>query len=124
MLIQIKKTNYIVGVWMVERIYLGKVFIFAVKGKNKDEWILYIRYKYTDPNYNMYSSDNDHKNTVLYNKITEMDIVKICNNKMDELSILFCHNKNKLFIGGDIYKYNEILEKNPWLPTISLMIKK
>lgn len=124
MLIQIKKTDYIVGVWMIERVYLGKAYIFSVKGTKKDEWILYIRYKYNDSLYNMYGDDNDYKNTLSYNNILETDIIKICNNKTDDLSLLFCHNKNKILIMGDIYKYNEILVKNPWLPTLSLIIKK
>jgi hypothetical protein len=124
MLIQIKNTDYIVGVWMVERVYLGKAYILAVKGANKKEWIMYIRYKYNDCIYNMYGDDNDYKNTISYNNITEIDIIKICNNKMDDLSILFCNNKNKVLINGDIYIYNKFLEKNTWLPTLSLIIKK
>lgn len=124
MLIQIKKTDYIIGIWMAEKINLGKVFVFSTRVIDKDEWILYIRYNYVDQNYNIFSDDNDWKNTILYKNISEIDIIKICNNKIDDLSILFNHNKNKILIGGDIYRYNKVLEKNPWLPTISLIINK
>ena len=45
-LIQLRNTDYIVGVWMCERVNLGKVFIFIIKGDKKDEWIKLVKYKY------------------------------------------------------------------------------
>lgn len=124
MLIQIKKTDYIVGIWMVERNNLGKVFIILTKDIKKDEWILYIRYNYVDQCYNMFWDDNDWRNTTFYKNVSEIDMIKICNDKMNELAILFSHNKNKILIGGDISIYNKVLEKHPWLPTLSLIVKK
>ena len=63
--------------------------------------------------------DNDYKNTFTYREISEVDMIKICNDKINELEILFCHNKEKILIGGDITKYRQLALKNQWLLPIS-----
>ncbi len=119
MIIKVKNTDYIVGVWMAEQVYLGKVFVYSIKGKSSNEWTKYIKYIYVNHGYNMYMHDNDHQNILTHKKLTEIDIIKICNQKIDELSILFCHNKEKILIGGDLEKYKKIAIKNKWLLPIS-----
>ena len=120
-MIQVRRTDYIVGIWMVERINLGKVFIYSLKGENKNEWIGYIKYNYVKQDYNIYMSDNNYRNTFTHKDISESDMMKICSDRINELAILFCHNREKLMIGGDIKKYHELSNKNPWLPGMSLI---
>lgn len=115
MIIKIKATDYIVGLWMAQQVYLGKVFVYAIKGSKDDEWIKHIKYIYVNDSYNIYMHDNDYKNTLFHNGISEIDIIKICNEEINELAILFCHNKEKILIGGDLTKYREIAIKNQWM---------
>ncbi len=119
MIIKVKNDDYIVGVWMAEQVYLGKVFVYSIKGNKSNEWTKYIKYIYVNQGYNMYMHDNDHQNIFTHKEITEIDVIKICNQKIDELSILFCHNKEKVLIGGNLEKYKKIAIKNKWLLPIS-----
>lgn len=119
MIIKVRSTDYIVGVWMAEQVYLGKVFVYLIKGKKYNEWIKHIKYIYINPNYNMYLHDNDYKNIITHSGMSEIDAIKICNEKINELSILFCHNKEKILIGGDLTKYKTIALKNKWMLPIS-----
>lgn len=119
MIIKVKSTDYIIGVWMVQQVYLGRVFVYSIKGEKENEWIKNIKYIYVNQNYNMHMHDNDYKNTFTYREISEVDMIKICNDKINELEILFCHNKEKILIGGDITKYKQLALKNQWLLPIS-----
>lgn len=119
MIIKVKSTDYIIGVWMVQQVYLGRVFVYSIKGEKENEWIKNIKYIYVNQNYNMHMHDNDYKNTFTYREISEVDMIKICNDKINELEILFCHNKEKILIGGDITKYRQLALKNQWLLPIS-----
>jgi hypothetical protein len=119
MIIKVKSTDYIIGVWMVQQVYLGRVFVYSIKGEKENEWIKNIKYIYVNQNYNMHMHDNDYKNTFTYREISEVDMIKICNDKINELEILFCHNKEKILIGGDITKYRQVALKNQWLLPIS-----
>ena len=119
MIIKVKSTDYIIGVWMVQQVYLGRVFVYSIKGEKEKEWIKNIKYIYVNQNYNMHMHDNDYKNTFTYREISEVDMIKICNDKINELEILFCHNKEKILIGGDITKYRQLALKNQWLLPIS-----
>lgn len=119
MVIKLKGTDYIVGVWMAEQVYLGKVFVYSLKGTEDNQWVKYVKYIYVNPRYNMFMHDNDYKNIVTYNGLTETDIIKKCNEKINELSILFWHNKEKVMIGGDLVKYQQLSLKNPWLLPVS-----
>lgn len=122
-MIEIKENDYIIGVWMVQRHNFGKVYIYCVKGDRDNEFIVYLKYIYDQQRYNVYMCDNDHKNTFTKSNISEIDIIKICNNKCGELAILFCHEKEKILIGGNKDRYLEIMEKTPWLPPIILFPK-
>jgi len=82
----------------------GKVFVYCTKGTEKDEWVKYIKYIYINQNYNIHAHDNDYKNIITHQGITEIDLIKICNEKINELSILFCHNQKKTLIGGGYRK--------------------
>lgn len=119
MIIKVKSTDYIIGVWMVQQVYLGRVFVYSIKGEKENEWIKNIKYIYVNQNYNMHMHDNDYKNTFTYREISEVDMIRICNEKINELAILFCHNKEKILIGGDITKYRQLALKNQWLLPIS-----
>lgn len=119
MIIKVKSTDYIIGVWMVQQVYLGKVFVYSIKGEKENEWVKHIKYIYVNQNYNMHMHDNDYKNTFTYKEISEVDMIRICNEKINELAILFCHNKEKILIGGDITKYRQLALKNQWLLPIS-----
>lgn len=119
MIIKVRSTDYIVGVWMAEQVYLGKVFIYSIKGIENNEWVKHTKYIYINQNYNMHLHDNDYKNIITHKEKTEIDIIKICNEKINELSILFCHNKEKVLIGGDLTKYKTIALKNTWMLPIS-----
>lgn len=119
MIIKVKSTDYIIGVWMVQQVYLGRVFVYSIKGEKENEWIKNIKYIYVNQNYNMHMHDNDYKNTFTYRELSEVDMIKICNDKINELEILFCHNKEKILIGGDITKYRQLALKNQWLLPIS-----
>ena len=119
MIIKVKSTDYIIGVWMVQQVYLGSVYVYSIRGEKENEWIKYIKYIYVNQNYNMHMHDNDYKNIFTYKGKTEVDMIKICNEKINELAILFCHNKEKILIGGDIKKYREVAIKNKWLLPIS-----
>lgn len=119
MIIKVKSTDYIIGVWMVQQVYLGRVFVYSIKGEKENEWVKNIKYIYVNQNYNMHMHDNDYKNTFTYREISEVDMIKICNDKINELEILFCHNKEKILIGGDITKYKQLALKNQWLLPIS-----
>lgn len=119
MIIKVKSTDYIIGVWMVQQVYLGRVFVYSIKGEKENEWIKNIKYIYVNQNYNMHMHDNDYKNTFTYREISEVDMIRICNEKINELAILFCHNKEKILIGGDITKYRQVALKNQWLLPIS-----
>lgn len=119
MIIKVKSTDYIIGVWMVQQVYLGRVFVYSIKGEKENEWVKNIKYIYVNQNYNMHMHDNDYKNTFTYREISEVDMIKICNDKINELEILFCHNKEKILIGGDITKYKKLALKNQWLLPIS-----
>lgn len=119
MIIKVKSTDYIIGVWMVQQVYLGRVFVYSIKGEKENEWIKNIKYIYVNQNYNMHTHNNDYKNTFTYREISEVDMIKICNDKINELEILFCHNKEKILIGGDITKYRQVALKNQWLLPIS-----
>ena len=120
-MIQVNATDYIVALWMVERVSLGKVFIYAVKGEEENEWTGYIKYIYVNDDFNIYMCDNDYKNTFTHKNISELDIIKICNDRTNEMAMLFCHNREKIIIGGDIDKYNRLALKNPWFPPIMIM---
>lgn len=122
-LIQIKNTEHIVGIWMCEKIYLGRVYVVSVKDDEPDQWVEYIKYNYDNKNINLYMSDNDYKNIIIHKNINEMDLIKICNNKIDDLSILFSNCENKVLVGGDLLKYNEIMGKNIWMPPLSILPK-
>lgn len=119
MIIKVKSKDYIVGVWMAQQVYLGKVFVYSIKGEKDNEWIKHIKYIYVNQNYNMHMHDNDYKNISTHRGITKVDIIKICNDTINELAILFCHNKENILIGGDLTKYKEIALKNKWLLPIS-----
>lgn len=119
-MIEVKEDDFIIGVWMVERIRLGKVYIYFVKGNEPNEYIGYLKYVYDQQSYNIYMCDNDYKNIFTKKNIPECDMIKLCNDKAGELSILFCHNKEKVIIGGRIDKYKEMMDKTPWLPPIVL----
>lgn len=122
-LIQIKNTEHIVGIWMCEKIYLGRVYVISVKDDEPSQWIEYIKYNYDNKNINLHMSDNDYKNIIIHKNINEMDVIKICNKKIDDLSILFSYCENKVLVGGDLLKYNEIMGKNTWMPPLSILPK-
>lgn len=117
-MIEVKEKDFIIGVWLVERYRFGKVFIYCVRGEEVNEYICYLKYIYDQQTYNIYMCDNDYKNIFIKKNIAELDIIRFCNDKSGELSMLFCHNKEKILIGGDIKKYEEIKDKTPWLPPI------
>lgn len=119
-MIEIKEDDFIIGVWMVERHRLGKVYIYFVKGNEPNEYIGYIRYVYEQQRYNIYMCDNDYRNTFTKKNISELDMIRLCNDKASEMHIMFCHGKEKVLISGGIDKYKEIMEKTPWLPPIVL----
>ena len=65
-MIKVNETDYIVGLWMVKRFGLGKVYVYATKCENKDEWTIHKKYMYDNQSYNIYMNDNDYKNNCLY----------------------------------------------------------
>jgi hypothetical protein len=121
--IEVKENDYIIGIWLVQRYNFGKVYIYSVRGEKDNEFIIYLKYIYDQQRYNVYMSDNDHKNTFTKSNISEIDTIKICNDKAGELGILFCHKKYKILIGGDKDRYLEIMAKTSWLPPIILFPK-
>ena|ERR1700678_996880 len=122
-MIEIKEDDFIIGVWMVERHRFGKVYIYCTKGKEKNEYIGYIKYIYEQQNYNIYMCDNDYRNTFTKKNISELDMIRTCNDKASELFILFCHKKEKILIGGGIDIYRKTMKDASWLPPIVLFPK-
>lgn len=123
-MIQIIYTDYIVGVWMCEQVNLGKVYIFVLKGSEQDEWVFLIKYYYINQNYNLYMNDNDYKNIKNYKNKSEIDLIKMANREIDDLSILFKHHRRSILIGGGLEAYVKISEKNKWLPNLAMLPKE
>ena len=117
-MIKVNETDYIVGLWMVKRFGLGKVYVYATKYENKDEWTIHKKYMYDNQSYNIYMNDNDYKNNCLYKDKSEVDIIKLCNEIANELAVLFNHEQEKVLIGGDISKYNYLALRNKWFPNL------
>ncbi len=123
-MIQIKYTDYILGIWMCEQLNLGKVYIYIVKGNEKEEWVKLIKYYYNDQRYNLYMQDNDYKHIKSYNNKSEIDMIKIANKEIDDLSVLFKHSTNKVLVGGGLNVYTKVSEKYPWLPPLAMLPKE
>jgi hypothetical protein len=109
---------------MCEQLILGKVYIFITKEDGKEEWTKIIKYYYNDQRYNIYMNDNDYKNIKKYKNKSEIDMIKIANQEIDDLSILFCQSTKKILIGGNLNTYNEVCKKNSWLPPLAMLPKE
>ena len=118
MMIEFKRATYILGMWYAERYKFGKVFIYAIKGKEENHWEGHIRYIYHNNNINMYLEIDNPNNFFFHSGIDENDMIKICNAKIEELHCIFSHEKDMLIVQGDINKLFTIAEKMTWIPPI------
>ncbi len=69
-------------------------------------------------------NDNDYKNIKKYKDKSEIDMIKIANQEIDDLSILFFQSTKKILIGGTLNTYTEVCKKNSWLPPLAMLPKE
>jgi|SRR5882672_3453154 len=117
-MINIKKDDYILGIWYAERVTLGKVYIWALKGKEENEWVGHLRYRYNNLNLTLSIDDSNPQNTFICHNTTESQMKKTCQDRFDELIILFCHNNDYLMIHGNLRKLEDKGNHKLWLPKL------
>lgn len=117
-MIEFKINAYIVGIWYAERINFGRVFIYAIKGNTENEWIGRIKYEYNNQNININLDPDSHFNTFMHSGITENIMMKICQDRIDELHCTFNHYKDKLLVRGDYEKLEKVKQTKSWFPSI------
>lgn len=117
-MIEIKKDAYIVGIWFAERKMLGKVFIYALKGDNKNEWVGHIRYRYDNGHINMHMDHSSHHNSFICKDVPESIMIKVCQDRIAELNIIFCHDMDYVMVHGTLDKIKELAKNKDWLPPI------
>lgn len=115
-MIEFKRDAYIVGIWYASRIKLGKVFIYALKGKSTDEWIGHIKYVYHNQHINIYLDHDSHFNIFTHKDISEDIMMKICQDRIDELHCIFNHEVDALLVNGNYEKLEKLKGNKEWLP--------
>ena len=125
-MIELNNDTHIVGIWYASRINLGKVYLWALRGKEPDKWIGHIRYRYDNLNITLNIDDDNPYNTFLGDNISEDQMIKICKDRFNELKILFIHDSDYFLIGGNFYKLEKLGHNKGWIPLIRIhnIIKK
>lgn len=117
-MIYIKKDDYIVGIWYAERKLFGKAFIYAIKGKKENEWIGHILYRYHNIHINIFIDDDSPFNTFICQDVPESVMIKVCQDRISELEIIFCHESDYLMINGNLNLYKSLGQNKKWLPVL------
>lgn len=117
-MIDIKNEDYILGIWYASRLRLGKVYMWALRGTKPDEWIGHLRYRYDNLNLTLSIDDSNPQNIFICSKTSEKNMKKLCQDRFDELTILFCHECDYLIIGGNLNKLHKMGKAKEWLPLI------
>lgn len=117
-MIDIKNEDYILGIWYASRIRLGQVYMWALRGKEPNEWVGHLRYRYDNLNLTLSIDDSNPQNTFIRTATSEKDMKKLCQDRYDELTILFCHKSDYLIVGGNLNKLHRMRKDKGWLPLI------
>jgi hypothetical protein len=117
-LIKFKKNCYIIGIWYAERIYLGKVFIYAFKESKNNLWIGKIKYIYKNNSINIHHDEESPHNIFEHHDISQEQMIKICQDRIDELYCTFNHTIDKIMVYGNFAKLLDMSEDFKWLPTL------
>jgi hypothetical protein len=117
-MIEIKNDDYILGIWYARRLKMGKVYMWALRGKDNHEWTGHLRYRYDNLNLALSVDDTNPQNTFMHSATCENDMKKLCQDRYDELTILFCHESDFLIVGGNLNKLHKIRKDKTWLPLI------
>jgi hypothetical protein len=117
-MIKFKNGTYIVGIWYAQKFNLGKVYVYAIQGADPNQWIGHIYYIYNNEKINInFDNDNPH-HKFLHSNISEKTMMKICQDKIDELHCTFNNEKDKLLINDNYAKLENLKKTKPWLPLI------
>lgn len=115
-MIEFKQGAYILGIWYAERKMFGKVYVYALQGKEEGEWDGYIKYLYHNENINIYMDNENPFNKFINHGISEEEMIKVCKDKIEELHCIFCHEIDYVLIKGDFHMLEKLKEKKRWLP--------